>query len=122
MTPVLRLFASLTLAALSVASPAMAGGFGSIPGQTSGRMAPPEACSYDKARARLTSGQMAYIADVPRTASAYRFVVKWKGEIDGASVSVFNCDVDIAFKAAQRQPWCAYMPGDKAQCPLTAAQ
>ena len=120
MTPALRLLASLTFAALSIASPAMAGGFSVDHAPTNGRMAPPEACSYDQARARLKNGQMAYLADVPRTSSAYRFIVKWKGEVDGASVSVFNCDVDIARAAAQRQPWCAYVPGDKLQCPLAA--
>jgi len=119
----LRLLASLTLAALCVASPAMAGHFNLGQAPTPDRMAPPEACSYDQARAALKNGQMAYLADVPRTPNAYRFVVKWKGEIDGASVSVFTCDVDIAFKAPLRQPWCAYVPGDKLQCPTaTLAQ
>ena len=117
-----RLLACLILAALPVASPAMAGHFPIGRAPNSGMMAPPEACSYDRARAALQNGDMAYLADVPRSNAAYRFIVKWKGEVDGASVSVFTCDVDIARKAAQRQPWCAYVPGEKVQCPLSMAQ
>ena len=118
----LRRLTCLAFAVLSFVPPALAGHFGVDHGATSGRMAPPEACSYDKARSVLQHSQMAYIADVPRTTSAYRFIVRWKGQVDGAMVSVFSCDVDIAFKVAKRQPWCAYLPGDKLQCPLTTAQ
>ena len=120
--PTIRLLASLAFAALSVASPAMAGHVNVGQAPNNGRMAPAEACPYDTARAALKNADMTYLADVPRTKTAYRFVVKWKGEVDGASVSAFNCEIDIAFKAALRQPWCAYVPGDKLQCPLTTAQ
>lgn len=116
----LRLLASLAIAALCVASPAMAGHFNFGQAPAPDRMAPPEACPYDRARAALANGDMHFLADVPRTPGAYRFIVKWKGEVDGASVSVFTCDVDIAFKAALRQPWCAYVPGDKFQCPTAS--
>ena len=85
-------------------------------------LAPAENCPYDKARAILQNNQMAFIADVPRTATAYLFIVKWKGEVDGASVNVFNCHVDITRGVAKRRPWCAYLPGPKLSCPLTTTQ
>ena len=79
MTPAFRrLVGALLFAAAS--GPALAGNFAIDRAPISNQLAPAEECGYDRARSALHNFGMTFLADVPRTPGAYRFIVEWKGE------------------------------------------
>jgi hypothetical protein len=117
MIPTLRrLVATLLLAAAT--GPAVAGGITIDRAPLANTLAPAENCGYDRARTVLQNDGMTVLADVPRTATAYRFIVHWKGEDWGASVQTDSCKIEPVPKPALRHPWCEYMPGIRLQCPM----
>ena len=115
-----RLVVVLLFAAAS--GPALAGGFTIDRAQVNAVLAPAEACGYERARAALQNSDMAFLADVPRTPAAYRFIVQWKGETWGANVYAANCKIDVVHRPADQHPWCEYLPGLKLHCPMSMAQ
>lgn len=121
MTPTLRHLVSVLLFAAAT-GPAFAGGFAIDRAAVAGTLAPAENCGYDRARAALQNNQMQFVADVPRTPAAYRFIMQWKGEVWGANVYTANCKVDVVYRPALQHPWCEYMPGIRLQCPMVMAQ
>ena len=121
MSPTLCRLVAASLFAAAV-GPAFAGGFTIDRAQVTAVLAPAEACGYDRARAALKNNDMVLLADVPRTPAAYRFIVKWKGDVWGANVYTANCKIDEVYRPAAQHPWCEYMPGVRIQCPMAMSQ
>ncbi len=121
MTPTLRTLVSALLFA-AASAPAIAGGFTVDRAPLANQLAPSENCGYDRARAAIKNFGMTFLADVPRTATAYRFIVHWKSDNWGATVATNDCRINEIPKPAKQHPWCEYMPGIKLQCPMVMTQ
>ena len=113
---VLRIAIAAVICITLAASPALAGNLlQRVP--KDGLLQVFDACSPQRARQVLASNDMIFIAEVPRTAANYRFVVHYKRDDFGVTVRTSDCAPDVVEYARRAHPWCEYLPGLVSQCP-----